>query len=154
MSMPISFITAIASGRTELGLVPALKTSKSSPTSARNNPSPIWLRAELPVHSTRIRFIRFLFSILNCPSSCARPFLRRDLHGVPWAGKRRRVAQIKRAEVVHFHPVIQRSRKHIDSLCHFGFPVAGHLCAEKLTGLRIAGYAHGETICAWIICLV
>src|SRR5450759_1570886 len=64
MSIPISFITAIASDRTELGLVPALKTSKPPPPSARNNPSPIWLRAELPVHSTR----SFCFVISCTPS--------------------------------------------------------------------------------------
>src|ERR1039457_4403721 len=63
MSIPISCITAIASGRTELGLVPALKTSKPTRLSARNNPSPIWLRAELPVHRTRI----FFFVILDLP---------------------------------------------------------------------------------------
>src|ERR1019366_8721348 len=49
--------------RTELGLVPALKTSKPPRLSARNNPSPIWLRAELPVHRTRI----FFFVILDLP---------------------------------------------------------------------------------------
>ena len=39
------------------GFVPALSTSYFPPPSRRNNPSPIWLRAELPVHNTKIRFI-------------------------------------------------------------------------------------------------
>jgi len=55
MSIPSSHVTVIASGRTELGLVPALKTSYSLPPSSRSKRSAIWLRAELPVRRTRIR---------------------------------------------------------------------------------------------------
>ena len=47
--MPSSRMTAIASGRTMPGFVPALSTSNRSPASWRNSPSAIWLRAELPV---------------------------------------------------------------------------------------------------------
>src|SRR5262247_304690 len=56
MSMPASFMTAIASGRTRLGFVPALSTVKRSPASCRNKPSAICDRAEFPVHriSTRV----------------------------------------------------------------------------------------------------
>ena len=40
---------AIASGRSWLGIVPALKTSKRSPASLPNKPSAIWLSAKFPV---------------------------------------------------------------------------------------------------------
>jgi len=56
MSIPISRITAIASGRTWVGFVPAEKTSQSGPASWRNNPSAIWLRAEFPVQRINMRF--------------------------------------------------------------------------------------------------
>jgi hypothetical protein len=49
MSTPTSFNTDIASGRTELGFVPALSTVKRSPASRRNRPSAICDRAEFPV---------------------------------------------------------------------------------------------------------
>ncbi len=62
---PTSFITDIASGRTELGFVPALSTVKRSPASRRNRPSAICDRAEFPVdgiskfisglHTTKLR---------------------------------------------------------------------------------------------------
>src|ERR1700733_11101532 len=55
--MPSSRITATASGRTRLGCVPALLTSKRSPASWRNRPSAIWLRAEFPVQRMRMRFL-------------------------------------------------------------------------------------------------
>ena len=48
MSMPSSLMTAIASGRTWLGFVPALTTSKRSPASCRNRPSAIWLAPNFP----------------------------------------------------------------------------------------------------------
>src|SRR5579862_8955456 len=57
ISIPISCMTAIASGRTWLGLVPALNTSKRFPASCRKRPSAIWLRAELPVQRIKIRFL-------------------------------------------------------------------------------------------------
>src|ERR1700722_13796407 len=69
MSMPSSRITAMASGRTWLGWVPALSTSKRSPASWRNNPSAIWLRAEFPVQRMRTRLLagigRFLGRVNN-----------------------------------------------------------------------------------------
>src|SRR5258707_10766039 len=72
MSMPISFIAAIASGRTSEGFVPAENTSKRSPASWRNNPSAIWLRAELPVHRINTRFLavmdRLLLSLAMGPA--------------------------------------------------------------------------------------
>jgi len=46
MSIPSSFMTATASGRTVLGLVPALSTMKRFPDSCRNMPSAICDRAE------------------------------------------------------------------------------------------------------------
>src|SRR3954451_20954572 len=49
ISIPTSLMTAIASGRTAVGRVPAEWTSKRSPSSWRSNPSAIWDRAELPV---------------------------------------------------------------------------------------------------------
>src|SRR5580704_5737486 len=49
MLTPTSFNTDIASGRTELGFVPALSTVKRSPASRRNRPSAICDRAEFPV---------------------------------------------------------------------------------------------------------
>ena len=55
MSMPISPITAMASGRTWLASVPALNASKRSPPQARTMPSAIWLRALLWVHTKRTR---------------------------------------------------------------------------------------------------
>src|SRR5579872_3181669 len=55
--MPSSTMVAIASGRTRLGLVPALNTSKWPPASWRSSPSAIWLRAEFPVHRMRTRFL-------------------------------------------------------------------------------------------------
>src|ERR1035441_6847561 len=55
MSRPISAMTAMASGRTWEGLVPAEKTSKRSPASWRSRPSAIWERAELPVQRMRTR---------------------------------------------------------------------------------------------------
>src|SRR6266705_3238745 len=54
--MPSSFITAIASGLTCPGRVPALSTSKRSPASCPSNPSAIWLRAEFPVQRIKTRF--------------------------------------------------------------------------------------------------
>ena len=54
--MPSSCMTAISSGRTELGFVPALSTSKSFPASCRRSPSAMRLRAELPVQRIRTRF--------------------------------------------------------------------------------------------------
>src|ERR687894_659269 len=56
MSMPTSRIAATASGRTAVGLTPALSTSKRAPPSWRSSPSAIWLRAELPVQRIRTRF--------------------------------------------------------------------------------------------------
>src|SRR6516164_1261952 len=56
MSIPSSFITAIASDRTLPGRVPALCTSKRSPAACRSKPSAIWLRAELPVQRINTRF--------------------------------------------------------------------------------------------------
>ena len=47
MSMPISFITAMASGRTWLASVPALNAAKRAPPQARTMPSAIWLRMAL-----------------------------------------------------------------------------------------------------------
>ena len=55
MSMPISPITAMASGRTWLASVPALNAAKRSPAQARTMPSAIWLRALLWVHTKRTR---------------------------------------------------------------------------------------------------
>jgi len=57
ISMPSSFMTAIASGRTWPGFVPALSTSKRSQASCRNRPSAIWLLAELRVHRMRTLFL-------------------------------------------------------------------------------------------------
>src|ERR1022692_473629 len=90
MSMPISFMTAIASGRTELGLVPALNTSKPPPPSVRNNPSPIWLRAELPVHRTRILFVISMSS----PFCWFRLPRRRASHRRQDVGRRREICQV------------------------------------------------------------
>src|SRR6266852_634648 len=53
-------MASIASGRTRLGLVPALSTSKRSPASCLRRPSAIWLRAELPVHRIRTRFLALI----------------------------------------------------------------------------------------------
>src|SRR5216683_2887749 len=53
----------MASGRTWLGLVPALNTSKRSPASWRNRPSAIWLRAEFPVQRMRTRFLSGMSTI-------------------------------------------------------------------------------------------
>src|SRR6516225_490778 len=50
-------MTAIASGRTWPGLVPALSTSKWSAASWRRRPSAIWLRAEFPVHRISTFFL-------------------------------------------------------------------------------------------------
>jgi hypothetical protein len=47
MSMPISFKTAMASGRTLVGREPADQTLTSGGRKARAMPSAIWLRAEL-----------------------------------------------------------------------------------------------------------
>lgn len=60
MSMPISFIMAIASGRTFEGFVPAENTSNLSPASCRHKPSAIWLRAEFPVQRISMRFRLFM----------------------------------------------------------------------------------------------
>src|SRR6266699_3260713 len=68
MSMPISFIAAIASGRTCEGFVPAENTSKRSPASWRNNPSAIWLRAELPVHKINTLFLTVMDLLLLSPA--------------------------------------------------------------------------------------
>jgi hypothetical protein len=57
MSMPTSLMTAIASGRTVLGFVPALSTAKRSPASRRSRPSAIWDRAEFPVHRMSTLFL-------------------------------------------------------------------------------------------------
>src|SRR5262249_22481227 len=58
--MPSSFITAMASGLTRPGFVPALSTSKRSPASCSSNPSAIWLRAEFPVQRIKTRFFMVL----------------------------------------------------------------------------------------------
>lgn len=55
--MPFSFNAAIASERTMLGCVPALKTSNLLPAISRNKPSAIWLRAEFPVQRIKTRLI-------------------------------------------------------------------------------------------------
>src|SRR3954453_19741516 len=66
MSIPVSRMAAIASGRTVPGSVPALSTSKDSPASWRRSPSAIWLRAELPVQRIRTRvFKRCLAAVLE-----------------------------------------------------------------------------------------
>src|SRR5271165_3629652 len=57
MSIPSSRMTAMASGRTWVGRVPALNTSKRLPAMLRKRPSAIWLRAELPVQRMRTRFL-------------------------------------------------------------------------------------------------
>src|SRR5437660_1602731 len=57
MSIPSSDITAIASGRTTLGVVPAENTSNLSPPNDRRRPSAIWLRAEFPVQRMSTRFV-------------------------------------------------------------------------------------------------
>src|SRR6185437_7335511 len=49
-----------ASGRTWLGRLPALNTANRSPASWRRMPSAIWLRAELPVQSTRTRSLSLM----------------------------------------------------------------------------------------------
>ncbi len=51
--MPISAITATASGRTSVACVPALKASKAPPPQARSIPSAIWDRALLCVQMNR-----------------------------------------------------------------------------------------------------
>src|ERR1700747_236204 len=56
ISIPTSCRTAIASGRTASGRVPALSTSKYSPASCRSSPSAIWLAAELPVQKISTLF--------------------------------------------------------------------------------------------------
>src|SRR6185437_9584244 len=63
--MTTSCITAIASGRTMLGFVPALSTVKRSPASCRNRPSAICDRAELPVQRMSTRFFSMLLSVLK-----------------------------------------------------------------------------------------
>src|SRR5271166_1066255 len=60
MSIPSSSMTAIASGLTCPGRVPALSTSKRSPASCLSNPSAIWLRAEFPVQRIKTRFFQEL----------------------------------------------------------------------------------------------
>src|ERR1035437_9247463 len=55
ISIQISRIAAMASGRTELVFVPALEASNQVPPSCRSSPSAIWLRAEFPVHRIRTR---------------------------------------------------------------------------------------------------
>lgn len=66
---PDSRIAATASGRTEPGRVPALKTANFSPPSCRNNPSAIWLRAELPAHKINTRFCSVILELpaRDCP---------------------------------------------------------------------------------------
>src|ERR1700686_5176129 len=64
--MPSSLITAIASGLTRPGRVPALLTSKRSAASWASNPSAIWLRAELPVQRIKTRF--FMSFSIKSPS--------------------------------------------------------------------------------------
>ena len=55
MSMPISASARMDSGWTyPAGLLPALATRNTPPEAARKMPSAMWLRQELPVHSTRI----------------------------------------------------------------------------------------------------
>src|ERR1035438_2288198 len=71
MSIPSSRITSIASGRTWLGLVPALKTSKRSPASWRRRPSAIWLRAEFPVQRMRTRFLSIILCREPVPGAVA-----------------------------------------------------------------------------------
>src|SRR5680860_100369 len=77
MSIPISRMTSMASGRTRVAFVPALKTSKRSPAQARSMPSAIWLRALLWVQTkiTRGRedsrviahIVRRLLQVLDVP---------------------------------------------------------------------------------------
>lgn len=56
MSMPISPMTATASGlTTAAGSTPALVTSNRSPASVRNNASAIWLRHAFSVQITNTR---------------------------------------------------------------------------------------------------
>src|SRR5471030_65 len=71
MSMSSSRIAAMASGRTRLGFVPALATSKRSPASWRSNPSAIWLRAELPVQRISTRFFSIVISLAPRGTSAA-----------------------------------------------------------------------------------
>ena len=65
MSIPISFITCMASGCVRAtGVVPAEYTS-SIGSNDRKKPSAIWLLHELPVHRTRIRYFFAPFSGLS-----------------------------------------------------------------------------------------
>src|SRR6516164_4100495 len=69
--MPSSFITAMASGLTRPGFVPALSTSKRSPASSSGSPSAIWLRAEFPVQRIKTRFFIVLVLEENLFSGAA-----------------------------------------------------------------------------------
>src|SRR5262245_22437257 len=60
ISIPISGMTSTLRGCRPFGWVPALKTSKCSPAMCRNNPSAIWLLAELPVHKNKTRLLDFI----------------------------------------------------------------------------------------------
>src|SRR6516164_6909155 len=54
--MPISLMARIASGFTRAGGCVTPEWTSSPASSGFSTPSPIWLRAELPVHSTKMRF--------------------------------------------------------------------------------------------------
>src|SRR5262245_56943821 len=69
--MPSSFITAMASGLTRPGIVPALSTSKRSPASCSSSPSAIWLRTEFPVQRIKTRFFIVLVMEENLFSGAA-----------------------------------------------------------------------------------
>src|SRR5437762_844212 len=70
--MPSSAITAIASGRTWLGRVPALNTAYRSPPRWRHKPSAIWLRAELPVHRISTRCLSAPTTLVTARRTAAR----------------------------------------------------------------------------------
>ena len=61
-------------GCTPFGLVPALTTSNRSFAALRNSPSAIWLRAELPVHKKRTRFLFDMSRLALCPEDSYLPF--------------------------------------------------------------------------------
>lgn len=69
--MPLSSITAMAGGWTDVALVPAEKALKRSRYRARRYPSAIWDRAELCVQTKRTLFFlsgEFIVHLHCCPS--------------------------------------------------------------------------------------
>lgn len=86
ISTPTSFITFMAKGLSECGLVPAENAWRESDFRCRVQPSAIWLRHELPVQRKRTRLSFDLAAVTTAPS----PFHRRFAAAANGFGKIRK----------------------------------------------------------------